>query len=221
MLDLISTPRIVNSSDWAIGLFVLSLLLIVITRTVFPVRFAEFIKLGVSDKYLKIYRDNNPILNWFNLSLFAVQIISVSFFILLLLDAFTPLPKTNGVGFIRIATVVTTFVLSKYIFEKIIAICFSIEEVADHFNNFKLSFRMYGSMLLLPVVAGLYFTDYVNVTLLTILCIAAVIINLGTYFFIIKSFQNVFTNKLFYFILYLCTLEIAPYYFMYYWFIKS
>lgn len=221
MLDLISNPRIINSTDWAIGLFLLALLLIAVTRTVFPVRFAEFMKLGYSDKYLKIYRDSNPILNWFNLSLFSVQIITLSFFILLLLTNYSGFSKTDGIGFFRIATLVTTSVLSKYVVEKIIAICFSIEEITDQFNNYKLSFRIYSSLLILPLVASMYFADNMNTTLLNTLCIIAVLINLGTYFFIIKTFQNVFVNKLFYFILYLCTLEIAPYYFMYYWFIKS
>ena len=36
----------------------------------------------------------------------------------------------------------------------------------------------------------------------------------------IKNYQNIIFSKLFYFILYLCALEIAPYYFMYYWFTK-
>ncbi|WP_395049469.1 DUF4271 domain-containing protein, partial [Flavobacterium sp.] len=37
----------------------------------------------------------------------------------------------------------------------------------------------------------------------------------------IKNYQNIIFSKLFYFILYLCALEIAPYYFMYYWFTKG
>ncbi|RZJ46716.1 MAG: DUF4271 domain-containing protein, partial [Flavobacterium sp.] len=36
-----------------------------------------------------------------------------------------------------------------------------------------------------------------------------------------KTYQNAIIGKLFYFILYLCALEIAPYYFMYYWITKE
>jgi hypothetical protein len=36
-----------------------------------------------------------------------------------------------------------------------------------------------------------------------------------------KNYQNIIFGKLFYFILYLCAFEIAPYYFMYYWFTKG
>jgi hypothetical protein len=45
--------------------------------------------------------------------------------------------------------------------------------------------------------------------------------NVLTYFISIKNYQNIIFGKLFYFILYLCALEIAPYYFMYYWFTKG
>ncbi|MCD8518719.1 MAG: DUF4271 domain-containing protein, partial [Flavobacterium sp.] len=34
-------------------------------------------------------------------------------------------------------------------------------------------------------------------------------------------YQNLLLRKIFYFILYLCTLEIAPYYFIYNWFTKN
>ena len=37
----------------------------------------------------------------------------------------------------------------------------------------------------------------------------------------IKLYQNLLIRKIFYFILYLCTLEIAPYYFIYNWFTKN
>ncbi|WP_256463650.1 DUF4271 domain-containing protein [Flavobacterium sp. HJ-32-4] len=46
-------------------------------------------------------------------------------------------------------------------------------------------------------------------------------INGITYLSSLKTYQNLIVSHLFYFILYLCALEIAPYYFLYYWFTKS
>ena len=45
--------------DWATLIFVITFATIVITRITFPNQFAEFIRLGFSNKYLKIYRDTN------------------------------------------------------------------------------------------------------------------------------------------------------------------
>jgi hypothetical protein len=67
------------------------------------------------------------------------------------------------------------------------------------------------------------FFYYENInTLFPTLFIAIVIAaNLVTYVVSVKNYQNLIFSKLFYFILYLCALEIAPYYFMYYWFTKG
>jgi hypothetical protein len=67
------------------------------------------------------------------------------------------------------------------------------------------------------------FFYYENInTLFPSLIIAIVIAaNLATYVVSVKNYQNLIFSKLFYFILYLCALEIAPYYFMYYWFTKG
>ncbi|WP_299518191.1 DUF4271 domain-containing protein [uncultured Flavobacterium sp.] len=46
------------------------------------------------------------------------------------------------------------------------------------------------------------------------------IVNALTYLISLKSYQSLLISKMFYFILYLCALEIAPYYFMYYWFTR-
>jgi hypothetical protein len=75
--------------------------------------------------------------------------------------------------------------------------------------------------LLLPVNIVLFYNDSHSEIFLFV-CIAAVlIINLLTYLLSLKNYQNFVVGKLFYFILYLCALEIAPYYFMYYWFTRN
>ncbi len=44
------------------------------------IRFSEFSRLIVSDKYVKIYRDSSHLMSWFNVILFVVQIVSFAFF---------------------------------------------------------------------------------------------------------------------------------------------
>ena len=60
-----------------------------------------------------------------------------------------------------------------------------------------------------------------DVTFLLFFISIVLIINLFTYLVTLKNYQNILLGNLFYFILYLCALEIAPYYFMYYWFTKN
>ena len=214
-------PRIVENKDWATALFLFSLVLIALSKSLFENRFSEFIKLIVSDKYLKVYKDSGLIMSWFTIFLFIVQILSFSFFIHLLLNSFGYISKTDGISFIQIFTFLTVFILSKYLIEKVIGTAFDIEEFVDQFNLQKVSYRTFIGLFLLPINCFLYYNDSISHNLLIIILSILLIINVFTYLLSIKNHQNILIGNLFYFILYLCALEIAPYYFMYYWFTKN
>ena len=126
MIQTLFHSRIIENKDWATILFVVSLALIAITKSVFENRFNEFIKLIYSDKYIKIYKDTSQLTSWFNVILFFVQLISFSFFIQIVLSHFGIVSKTDGIIYIRIITFLGVFVLSKFIIEKIIATAFNI-----------------------------------------------------------------------------------------------
>jgi hypothetical protein len=222
-------PRITENKDWATLLFVLCFAVIAITKSIYESRFGDFTKLIFSDKYAKIYRDSSHIKSGFTIALFFLQIISFAFFIQLTLSSLTKdsnssfgqISKTDWLLYIQIATLLGFFILSKYLIEKIIATSFNIDEFVEHFNLQKVTYRAYIGILILPVNAILFYYDGISKNVpLTILAIS-LCISLFSYFISIKNYQNVILSKLFYFILYLCTLEIAPYYFMYYWFTKG
>lgn len=214
-------PRLVENNDWATFLFVACFVLVAVTRSVFEVRFAEFTRLIASDKYIKVYRDNSNLMSWFNVSLFTLHLVSLAFFIQLVLGYFGHAEKTDWVLFIRIVTLLGVFILSKYLIEKIIAASFNIDEFIEQFNLQKISYRTYIGLLLLPVDIILFYSNGTSKNIVFALIAMILIINALTYVVSLRNYQNVLLGKLFYFILYLCALEIAPYYFLYYWFTKS
>ena len=220
MLEIVLQPRILESKDWATVLFVLSFVLIAATRGVFETRFADFSKLIYSDKYIKIYRDSANLMNWFTIALFVVQVISFAFFIQIILSYFGFSSKADWVQYIQIVTLLGIFILSKYLIEKIIATSFDVEEFNEQFNLQKVSYRTYIGLCILPLNVILFYNDTPIDFLIYFLIAAILLINILTYFLSLKIYQNLILSKLFYFILYLCALEIAPYYFMYYWFTK-
>ena len=221
MIALELHPRIIENKDWATIVFVATFALIVLAKSAFENRFYDFIRLIVSDKYLKIYKETNHLIGGFNVILFLVNIISLSFFIQIVLNHFGYGSKTDWVLFVQIFTLLTVFILSKFLIEKIIAETFNIEEIIEQFNLQKVSYRTFIGLLLLPVSILLFYSNYsTNSLLLTIIAIL-LIINAVTYMLSLKIYQNLIIPKLFYFILYLCALEIAPYYFIYYLITKN
>ena len=221
MIETILQPRILEHRDWATYLFIFSFVLIAITKTAFETRFSEFLRILVTDKYIKVYKDTSHLMSGFTILLFIVQIISFSFFIQLVLNFFGYVSKTDWIIFIRIFTFFGIFVLSKFLIEKIVATIFNIEEFAEQFNLQKVSYRTFIGLILLPINIYLFYNNTPANILIYITIAVILIINLFSYLVSLKIYQNLLIGKLFYFILYLCALEIAPYYFMYYLITKN
>ena len=218
MIEHVLHSRITENKDWATVLFVLSFAIIAITKSLYENRFGDFMNLIFSDKYSKVYRDSSQLQSSFTISLFIVQIISVAFFIQLSLSSFGYATKTDWVLFIQIFTFLIFFVLSKFLIEKIIGTAFNIEEFVEQFNLQKVIYRTYISLFILPINVILFYYDSISKNIPIVFISIILFISTITYLVSIKNYQNLILSKLFYFILYLCTLEIAPYFFMYYLF---
>ena len=221
MIENVFHPRIIENKDWATFLFVLSFATIALTKSVFENRFADFTKLIYSDKYTSVYKDSSHLMSGFTIALFLVQIISFAFFIQLSLSHFCYASKTDWILYIQIITFLIYFVLSKFLIEKIIATAFNIDEFIEHFNLQKVIYRTYIGLFILPINVILFYYDNISRSIPLLILGIILTVNTFAYFISVKNHQNVIFSKLFYFILYLCALEIAPYYFMYYWFTKS
>ena len=219
--ELIGQERILENKDWATVLFIFSFVVIAITKTSFETRFADFSKLIISDKYNKIYKDSSQLLSWFNIALMFVLFVSMSFFILLILDYTGLASKYNWVLFIQLITICGVFILGKFLVEKIVGVAFDFEEVIEQYNLQKVNYRTYISLCLLPINMILYYTNNLSVIVIYVLIAVVLVANILSYLNSLKIYQKFIIGKLFYFILYLCTLEIAPYYFVYYWFTKK
>jgi hypothetical protein len=221
MLETVLQPRILDSKDWATYLFILSFVFIAIAKSTFETRFKDFLRILVSDKYIKVYKDPSHLMSGFTILLFIVQIISFSFFIQLVLHQLGYVSKNDWIIYIRIFTFFGIFVLSKFLIEKIVAAIFNIDEFAEQFNLQKVSYRTFIGVILLPINIYLFYNNNPSYSLIYYIIGVILIINLFTYFISIKIYQNLFIGKVFYFILYLCALEIAPYYFIYYLITKN
>jgi len=221
MENLILENRVIHNTDWATVLFILCFVLIATNRQLFYAQFSDFIKLPLNDKFIKIYKEPEHLQTWFFISLYVVQIISFSFIILLALASYGYTTKDDYITFIRIITVLNFFILSKNFCEKIIANTFDITKIEHRINSFKAYHRIYLGLLSLPIATIMYYNSPNNLTTINIIISILLIINLSNYLNGIKNYKKAVFSNFFYFILYLCALEIAPYFFMYYFFTKS
>ena len=208
--------RVLENRDWAFIVFFLSLVLVVFIKSSFEKRFYDFSRIILSDKYHRIYKDSSNILSLFTIFIFIINIISLAFFIQLVAVHYGEAIKTDWIFFIRIATLLSVFILVKYLIEKIVATIFGIEELMDEYNLSKVNYRTYIGLLLLPISIIMYYNNWLSDLFVVPLLFILLLISLFTYIITLIRYQNLVISKLFYFILYLCAFEIAPYYFIYY-----
>ena len=202
-------PRNIILQNTETVLLLLCLVFIMAAKMANPHKFRYFLGLFFLGKYLKVYgKEQGLHYSWFHVFLFVVQLISFGMFAAVVAAYFNLNIVLNVLVIIMSLAV---FILSKFLIEKIISILFLIEKFADHYNFHKLSYRNFMGMALLPFNALLIYSPmnkdimmYTTLTLFISLNIAAIVLTL-------KSNQKAILKQPLYFILYLCTLEIAPY----------
>ena len=204
--------RYTESSDW-VTLFLLGcVILYSIVRYAYPKRFQEFIMLPINNKYFLVHGKSDDVKHPFNILLFTGQVISVSLFIFLLIKTMNPLyEQSNPWLFTQIFSGYTIFILVKLSIEKIIGSLFNMETIINGYLYQKLSHR--NLLAVLVFIGNLVFYYIVEPTSTYLLLFLGLILVLNclSLFYSFKLIGNKILGNFFYFILYLCALEISPY----------
>lgn len=140
--------------------------------------------------------------------LFISSILGVSFFIFVIFnqEAFSIL------FYLQILFLVTIILLSKYFIEKIIGELFELNELIGRYLFYKQGiFSWLGLFFLFPLGLLLYFQNIENSTLTLISIGISVLVYVFKLFSFVGLYQRNILAYWFYFILYLCAFEIAPY----------
>lgn len=212
MNELQALPIHTSNSFW-ITLVILSCLIsLVIVKMAFPERFTMFVALPFEARFFSLKKKEFRISHLFNTVLFIFNTLVISLLCILLLRDFRPdLLQREFISFIQIGLAFALLIVLKYLIEKMVANLYSIDRIIDRYLFYKLSYRYFLSLILFPFCVISYYTDFLNGSSLLTIAIVLAVLNV---LFIVKYYlknANLVTYNLFYFILYLCALEIAPY----------
>jgi len=204
--------RTVISNDWLTLLFVTTLCLLVVTRLVFRKKFSLFLGFLFTNKYqnLTVAKQEN-IINGFTSLLFCVQVISFSIFGYVAVIFFRPHLVDAPFLFVKISSFMVFFIIIRFILEKIMAVILDIEAYINAYNFHKINARNLFGLLLIPINLVLVYYDYEHSIVFFSVIGAFISYNLIVLILLLRNYQKLIISKLFYFILYLCALEIAPY----------
>ncbi|MGY8933056.1 MAG: DUF4271 domain-containing protein [Flavobacteriales bacterium] len=188
------------------------IVVIAILKVIYPKRFEDFIRLPVSNNYFLAKGKSEELRHPFSILLFLIQLISISLFAYLF---FLEKGKATVLLFFQILSAVFIFIIVKTSIEKMIGAVFSIKNVIDQYIYEKLTYRNFISLLL--IIANLIFYFSVKPDLNTLLIFTGILflINILFLFYSYKNYRSLIFSNFFYFLLYLCALEISPYLILY------
>lgn len=198
--------------DWVTLIMVGCILIIAILKVIYPKRFNDFIRLPVSNNYFLAKGKSEELRHPFSILLFVIQLISTSLFVNLF---FLEKGKANVFLFLQILFVVFVFIIVKTSIEKMIGAIFSIEKLINHYIYEKLSYRNFLSLLLIITNFIFYFSIKPDLNILLILTGILFLVNMLILSYSYKNYRSLIFNNLFYFLLYICALEISPYLILY------
>lgn len=212
--------REVVTNDWFTIFLVIGLLMITISKLMYGSRFFDFVGLIGNSKYLKLYSRDQKFIDTFDSLLFVNLALSLSVFSFIAYRNYQPSIAFNLILFLKLLFAIVAVLLIKVLLERLLGSLFDIEEILDAYLFQKTSFKNYIGLILLPINALLLFSITPNSIIIFSVIGLIIIVNCIGLLRSFKTYQKLLLNNLFYFILYLCALEIGPYVILYKVFIE-
>jgi hypothetical protein len=140
---------------------------------------------------------------------------STSIFIFFTYSTFVDNIVFELIPFLKLLLAVATLIIIKILVERLIGSLFDIDTIVDDYLFQKTTFKNYSGIVLLSANLFLIYSDMSSKIVILIAFIAVCLINFTGFLSSLKSHQKLINANYFYFLLYLCALEIGPYVLLY------
>ena len=205
--------------DWISILMFSNLMLLSFIKWKYDRKFTSFFKSIDPSVYFNNYGNNFFFSRFFGASILVFSITNISLYLIFILN-YLDLIELNIISFIIFFSFLILVGFLSYLINSILGQILAVkrETLAYIFNNFRFLFRLSIFIFVILVVHYYYFFDTFIFLSTTSLCVFMFYF-LYSIVIIYKFLGDLDKGKL-YFILYLCTLKITPWVFMY-WFINN
>ncbi|GAL73542.1 hypothetical protein JCM19275_2389 [Nonlabens ulvanivorans] len=200
-------------NNWATIVIAFCLLLLVIAKWIYKSEFYHLLGAAISNRYIKVSRNENPN--------HGLRIITVTVYTIGLALWITKLSFTEGQSlldfktFTLILTGLTIFILAKRYFSMMIASLMKFDEILELIEYHRNTYRAVLGILLIIVNLLIYYTFHDSIVAVRLISIVSIFMFVIYNFIILYTYSKSLLQHSFYFILYLCALETAPYLLLY------
>jgi len=206
--------RNIESLDWITLLLLISVVLLVLAKKTFYLRFINFIILPFNNKYIFMYSKKEKLLNWFQVFFTVFQIINLSLFIYLASKILLPKPDYLLIDEIYYYPLILLCLLVFFTIKLGVQLgngfIFNSNKFITEVIFRKLSYLNYSGLIMF--FANIILTYiYKGSEVIVFLAIGLILlVNIIGWITLLRNHQKFLASNIFYFILYLCALEIAP-----------
>lgn len=197
------------------------LVLLAVAKSFYPQQYIDIIKLAGADRFLTARSKGSYFFQPLPLVLLCVQFISISLIIHYVYCASQGIsPQDNSIIYAYVLLYYSVFEIVKISLERFLGFVLNIEVKMRPYFYKKITVKNWIGLFLLAGCFILVFTADVASFVVQILIGLAVFIY-GIYnIWLLSSYSKLFLRFPFYFILYFCALEIAPYFILYKYFTR-
>ena len=203
------------SNDWYVVFCLVSLVVILIAKKIDAQRFSAFLKLLGINNYLRIYLKEHSFFDRFDSLLFINFCINIVVFGWIGYQfVFEPVAM-NLLLFSQLFSLIALVALLKIGLELFLGYVLDLRTLFNILTFQQISSYNFIGLVLLPlnafIVFGVNFAPLAIILTMVLILLIVVVGMTKT----VQSNLNILLNNFFYFILYLCTLEIGPYLVLY------
>ncbi|WP_047416839.1 DUF4271 domain-containing protein [Cellulophaga sp. Hel_I_12] len=203
--------RTLEDIDWITIILGCSVLFLVIAKQLFYSRFTNFMILPFNNKYIFMYNKKEKLLHWFTILLSIFQILNFALFIYLLSDIF-PSRSSSQVPYLFYSIIgfLLIFFISKVLLQLANGLIFNISDIISEYLFKKISYLNYSGLVMFMANILLTYVLKDSKAVVYVSGFLILLINTIGLVIVLRNHQKLIANNFFYFILYLCTLEITP-----------
>lgn len=204
--------RTAGTADWITTILLSSLIFLVLAKSMFYSRFLNFIILPFNNKYIFMYNKKEKLINWFHIFFTIFQIINFALFVFLARQILVPTPEEEYLFlYPMILSCIFLFIFLKVLLQLGNGFIFGSGRTIGELIFKKLSYLNYSGLIMFVANMILVYVlrDSKIVVFLAIFLI--LLINIIGWVTLLRNHQKFIANYFFYFILYLCALEISPF----------
>jgi hypothetical protein len=199
--------RIEFSNNWITLVFIFGLVLLIILKLLNHRKLFEYSRAFFLKGFIvKKVEERTSFFIGFNIVLYSFSVLIYALFFTYLIEFFSPKIETSFQLYLKVTTIVFGYFTVFKVLDVTLSHLLETRTELALFIAAKLSYSYNTSLFLFPV---LIFTTYSFLNIYLLITVFIILFTLSIVLTFLNN-KNLIINKLFYFILYLCALEIAP-----------